>query len=127
MEYKPIHFIGEQVEVQFDKPPLFSKKPGCPDRFVWKDQTFQIIEKLSEWQDFNRSGRMEYNMRPANAAKAKRRGSWGVGKFYFRVQTDSGRIFELYYDRAPKDVDDRKGAWILYREMNVDDISEAEI
>jgi len=126
MEYKPKHFIGEQVEVQFDKPPLFSKKPGCPDRFVWKDQTFQIIEKLSEWQDFSRSGRMEYNMRPANAAKAKRRGSWGVGRFYFRVQTDSERVFELYYDRAPKDVDDRKGAWILYREMNVDEISEAE-
>ena len=117
MEYKPIHFIGEQVEVQFDKPPLFSKKPGCPDGFVWKDQTFQIIEKLSEWQDFSRSGRMEYNMRPANAAKAKRRGSWGVGKFYFRIQTDSERIFELYYDRAPKDVDDRKGEWFLYREI----------
>ncbi len=102
MEYIPKHFIGEQIEVQFDKPPLFSKKPDCPDRFVWKDQTFQITEKLAEWQDFNRSGRMEYNMRPANAAKAKRRGSWGVGRFYFRIQTDNRQIFDLYYDRAPK-------------------------
>jgi len=122
MEYKPTHFIGEQVDVQFDKPPLFSKKPGCPDRFVWKDQTFHIIEKLSEWQDFSRSGRMEYNMRPANAAKAKRRGSWGVGRFYFRVQTDRGQIFDLYYDRAPKDVDDRLGSWFLNREMKIDGI-----
>jgi len=122
MEYKPTHFIGEQVDVQFDKPPLFSKKPGCPDRFVWKDQTFHIIEKLSEWQDFSRSGRMEYNMRPANAAKAKRRGSWGVGRFYFRVQTDRGQIFDLYYDRAPKDVDDRLGSWFLNREIIIDEI-----
>ncbi len=65
---------------------------------------------------------MEYNMRPANAAKAKRRGSWGVGRFYFRVQTDSGQIYDLYYDRAPKDVDDRSGAWFLYREMTVNEI-----
>jgi len=122
MEYKPAHFIGEQIEVQFDKPPLFSKKPGCPDRFIWKDQTFHIIKKLSEWQDFSRSGRMEYNMRPANAAKAKRRGSWGVGRFYFRVQTDRGQIFDLYYDRAPKDVDDRLGSWFLNREMKIDGI-----
>ena len=122
MEYKPLHFIGEQIEVQFDKPPLFSKKPGCPDRFVWKERTFQITEILAEWQDFNRSGRMENNMRPANAAKAKRRGSWGVGRFYFRVQTDSEQIFDLYYDRAPKDVDDRKGAWFLYRELTDSEI-----
>ena len=122
MEYIPKHFIWEQIEVQFDKPPLFSKKPDCPDRFVWKDQTFQITEKLAEWQDFSRSGRMEYNMRPANAAKAKRRGSWGVGRFYFRIQTDNGQIFDLYYDRAPKNVDDRMGAWFLYREMTTDEI-----
>ncbi len=122
MEYKPTRFIGEQIEVQFDKPTLYSKKPGCPDRIVWKDQTFQITEKLAEWQDFSRSGRMEYNMRPANAAKAKRRGSWGVGRFYFRVQTEKGQIFDLYYDRAPKNVDDRMGAWYLYREMTVDKI-----
>jgi len=56
-------------------------------------------------------------MRPANAAKAIRRGSWGVGRFYFRVLTEQDRIFELYYDRAPKDVDDRDGSWFLDREM----------
>ena len=56
-------------------------------------------------------------MRPANIAKAVRRGSWGVGRFYFRVRTESGRLFDLYYDRAPKDADDRKGTWFLFREL----------
>jgi hypothetical protein len=53
-----------------------------------------------------------------NLAAAASRGSLGVGRFTFCVRTDEGRIFELYYDRAPKSVDDRKGSWTLYREMS---------
>ncbi|NOH11782.1 MAG: hypothetical protein HND51_09065 [Chloroflexi bacterium] len=60
---------------------------------------------------------MQHTMKPANLRKAARRGSWGVGRFYFRVQTDNGQIFELYYDRAPKDIDNRKGNWILFQEL----------
>jgi len=26
---------------------------------------------------------------------------------------DSGQIFDLYYDRAPKDADNRMGGWFL--------------
>jgi len=29
----------------------------------------------------------------------------------------SKQVFDLYYDRAPKNADSRKGAWFLYREM----------
>ena len=114
---KPIHFIGEAIVVQFDEPPLFSKRPGCPDGFVWSGQTYRIVELLSEWSDYRRRGRMATNMRPEHAAAAEQRGSWGVGRTYFRVRTDSGRVFDLYYDRAPGKVGDRKGTWFLYREM----------
>ena len=123
MEIKPLRFIGEPIQVQFDKPPTLEKKPGCPDRFVWHGETYQIVEKLSEWHDYSRRGRMAVNMRPEHAAVASRRGSWGVGRFHYRVRTDTGRVFDLYYDRAPKSADDRKGAWFLYREMYV---TEAE-
>ncbi len=60
---------------------------------------------------------MARNMRPERAAMASHRGSWGVGRDYYRVRTDCGRVFDLYYDRAPKNAGDRKGAWYLYREM----------
>ena len=110
-------FIGEEIEVGFDKPPMLEKKPGCPDRFTWSEETFDIIEMLTEWHDYRRRGRMTRNMRPAHASVAEQRGSWGVGRDYFRVRTKSGRIFELYYDRAPKDAGRRKGAWFLYREL----------
>jgi hypothetical protein len=31
-------------------------------------------------------------------------------------QPDS-QIFDIYYDRAMKNIDDRKGQWFIYREM----------
>jgi hypothetical protein len=59
-------------------------------------------------------------MRPERAAAATRRGSWGVGRFYFRVRVDGERFFELYYDRAPKDSRQRKGSWYLRSELSQD-------
>jgi hypothetical protein len=60
---------------------------------------------------------MEKNMQPAHAQAAARRGSWGVGRFHFRVRTQDSRFFDLYYDRAPEDAGDRAGHWVLFREM----------
>jgi hypothetical protein len=116
-------FIGEEIEVSYDTSPLLEKKPGCPDRFAWGEQAFEITELLREWHDYRRRGRMARNMAPTHAAIAEQRGSWGVGRAYFRVVTTGGRIFELYYDRAPKDADRRKGAWFLYRELPGDSLT----
>lgn len=116
-------FIGEEIEVGFDRPPMLEKKPGCPHRFIWEEQVFEIREMLKEWHDYRRRGRMARNMAPAHASIAEQRGSWGVGRDYFQVITNDGRIFELYFDRAPKDTDRRKGAWFLYREMPSDSVT----
>jgi hypothetical protein len=117
MELQPLRFIDEPVEVHFDQPPTFEKSPPCPDGFVWRGTTFRVVELLSEWRDYHRRGRMAANMRPAHAEMAQERGSWGVGRFYFRVRTDAGSIFDLYYDRAPQGLANRKGAWYIFREM----------
>jgi hypothetical protein len=117
MPFTPLRFIGEAIEVEFDQPPLLEKRPDCPDRFTWRGDLYRITAVLSEWYDYGRRGRMAQNMSPAHATVASQRGSWGVGRFYFRVHVDTGQIFDLYYDRAPKSVDDRKGNWFLYREM----------
>jgi hypothetical protein len=118
---KPLRFIGEAVEVEFDQPPRFEKKPDCPDRFVWQEEVYQITASLSEWRDYGRRGRMAQNMRPAHTAMALLRGSWGVGRHYFRVRVGTDRVFDLYYDRAPRGANDRKGSWFLLREMDVSD------
>ena len=117
MEENTQHFIGEAIEVHFDNPPVRRKTPNCPDSFTWRDQTCRIIEKLSEWSDFSRRGKMARNMQPAHAAVAASRGSLGVGRFFFRVRVNSGRVFDIYYDREIRDVDDRLGHWFIYREI----------
>ena len=103
---------------------MLEKKPGCPNRFVWRGDTYQILEILSEWHDYGRRGRMEHNMRADHALVAARRGSWGVGRDYYRVRTDTGQVFDIYYDRAPKTASDRKGAWFLYREMPLSELEQ---
>ncbi|MES0360109.1 MAG: DUF6504 family protein, partial [Anaerolineales bacterium] len=52
MNYNPIRFINETIIPSFDTPPIFEKKPGCPERFIWKGEEFKIIDILSEWHDY---------------------------------------------------------------------------
>jgi hypothetical protein len=110
-------FIGEPITVEFDEPPTFSKKPHCPNRFVWGEETLAIIGLLAEWRDYERRGRMAQNMRPEHATRAAKKGSWGVGRYFFRVQVANGRIFDIYYDRSPKGSDHRTGNWYIYQEL----------
>jgi hypothetical protein len=117
MESSLIRFIAEPVQVEYDQPAGLEKKPECPDRFIWNGDRYAIVELVSEWHDDRRRGRMARNMRPEHAATASRRGSIGVGTFFFRVRTEEGRVFDLYYDRAPKDADHRKGEWLLFQEL----------
>lgn len=116
-DFIPIHFIDERIEVLFEIPPLHEKRPNCPSGFLWGDKPYHVIEVLSEWHDFARRGRYARNMRPAHAAVASTKGSLNVGRFYFRVLVENEQIFDLYYDRAMKNVDDRKGQWFVYREL----------
>jgi hypothetical protein len=134
-ELIPIHFYDHPIEVFFDQPPAREKTPDCPDGFEWEGKTYRVLETLSEWSDFTRRGKFARNMRPAHAAVASTRGSLNVGRFYFRVKVAStssaissplgaagkpeaeSQIFDIYYDRAMKSVDERKGQWFLYREL----------
>jgi hypothetical protein len=117
MNALPTRFIGEPIEVQHDRPPALEKRPGPPDGFTWQERSYRVVEVLSEWHDYRRRGRMALNMRPEHAAVAARRGSWGVGRDYYRVRTGSGEVFDLYYDRAPQGAGRRKGGWFLYRQI----------
>lgn len=113
-------FISEPITVSFLTAPTYSKNPTCPSSFLWQDHTHLILSCLSEWKDFSRRGRMAQNMQPQHSTAASKKGSWGVGKFFFDVLTTEGRVFRLYYDRAPQDAQDRAGQWILLAELHPD-------
>jgi hypothetical protein len=116
-EFKFKSFINEAIDVHFDQEPLLEKRPGCPNGFTWRGNKYLIIEVINEWHDYHRRGRMARNMQPKHATLAEKRGSWGVGQDYYRVKIMTGEIFDIYFDRAPKDINSRKGSWFIYREL----------
>ncbi len=109
-------FIGEPIQAEFTGQPLLLKKTGCPAAFLWRGARYAVVEMLSEWHEYGRRGRMADNMTPAHAAAALKRGSFGVGRDYYRVRTGAGRVFTLYYDRAVRSSDDKLGEWFLLEE-----------
>jgi hypothetical protein len=109
-------FIGEPIQAEFSGQPSLSKRAGCPDAFTWRGERFAVTEMLAEWHDYSRRGRMADNMTPAHAQAASRRGSRGVGRDYFTVQTPGGRVFTIYYDRAPRSASEQSGEWWLLNE-----------
>jgi hypothetical protein len=118
-EYTPIHFFDENIEIIFDTPPKLEKAPTCPNGFIWNGKNYRILRSISEWSDFSRTGKSARNMRPAHALTAATRGSLNVGRYYFRVEVDTKQVFDIYYDRAMKNLDNRKGQWIIYREVEI--------
>ena len=113
MQTIPLQFIDEPIEVIFTQPPLYEKRPPCPDAFIWRGETYTVVEMLNEQQDFTRRGRSARNMEPAHLQSASRLGSWGVGRYSFYVKVKGERIFEIYFDRAPQEAGDRKGHWFI--------------
>jgi len=113
---KPV-YIGETISVGFDEPPLFVKKPECPNTFFWRGRSYRVKEVISQWQDFSRQGNYSRNMKDVHLERAKTKGSLGVGRFYFRVLINDDRIFEIYYDRRIKSTYETSGFWVLFQEL----------
>ncbi|MCL6581555.1 MAG: DUF6504 family protein [Firmicutes bacterium] len=42
-------------------------------------------------------------------------GLWGVGRDYYRLLLEDGRLVDIYYDRRPRG--SKKGQWVLFREI----------
>ncbi len=114
-------FIGVLIEVAYDQPPAMEKRPGPPDSFVWEGRTWQVVAVLREWHDYRQRGKSQaFYAKEQGSYRAKaagRRGSWGVGRDYYRVRTDTGEVFDIYYDRTPEGPGGRKGNWFLFRQV----------
>jgi hypothetical protein len=118
LEFRQKRFINEPIEVGFVSPPALQKITGPPDSFTWRGAEYIILEIVNEWHNYERRGRMARNMSDRHSARSTKKGSWGVGQDYYRVRTSTGRYFDIYYDRAPRDSDHREGEWFLDRELS---------
>ena len=117
----PTRFIGAPIDVHHDRQLSLEKKPGVPNSFTWEGRIYRVAELLREWHDYRMRGKTaSFYLKEQGsfrAKKADRRGSWGVGRDYYRVQTESGEVFDIYYDRAPRDRGGRKGTWFLFQQI----------
>ena len=109
---RPVQFYNEPIEVQMREGVFLGKTPQAPLRFFWQGVCWEVKEVLLEWKDYERRGKSSRNMRPSNALKAISRGSFGVGRFYYRLLCTDDRIFQIYFDRAAT----RGPAWFLNAE-----------
>lgn len=82
-------FIDEEIEVE-------TGEFGRPQAFVWRGEPFRVVEVLEV-------------QRKLDLKKAwwRRR-----HRDYYRVRTQEGRVFELYFHRGPG-----RRFWVLLREL----------
>ena len=97
----PTQFITTPITVTFETPPPFRLKPPFPAGFTWNGRPFTITHLLQEW-------RRDDSPRLSSSLKRS-----GVSKIYYRVQTKSGRVFDLYFDPTQRDDDRQRGVWVL--------------
>jgi len=113
-------FYGDWIEVEFEEGegPLPEKRPGLPSAFVWRNRRFEIRSLVREWHDYGRlsPGFSADRHPPQFMRDGRKTGSWGVGRDYYRVVTDTNEVFDIYYDRRPRGKK-RKGGWTLYRKI----------
>lgn len=111
------HYIGETIVPIFKVPLPREKTPTCPDGFAWGEEELIIERSIQEWVDFGRRGKYEKNMSEPHLEAALVKGSFGVGRFFFQVVVSDGRVFEIYFDRAPTKKS-KTGSWILYKQLD---------
>ncbi|MDJ0754328.1 MAG: DUF6504 family protein [Ardenticatenaceae bacterium] len=88
-------FITEPIQVEFDTPPRFRRRPHCPDRLLWRGETHHVKAVTAEWRKFT-----------PRISKSLRR--IGLARIYFRVILASGRELDIYFDPVHQ-----KGSWFV--------------
>lgn len=88
------HFLSEEISM------LATSEGGDPIRFCWRGSEHVVVEVLVSWQDWGFS-----------PVAAKRDWKNRRHRNYYQVETDTGWLATLYFDRGFKPSHPRK--WIL--------------
>ena len=117
-----MQFIGHEITVTLPSGFSLEKKPPVPESFQWQGKLHTVTEMLAMWHRYGKPEIRTQGGRPPYFVRSGRtQGSWGKGRVYYRIRTKNGRLFDLYYDRAPKG-QRRAGSWILWRELSADEV-----
>ncbi len=96
------HFIGAEVEVTMGGGPVL-----MPVSFRWEGHEHRVAEVLTHWFDYG----FGTDPRP-NPKWWQRR-----HRNYYRVRTEDGSTYELYFDRGANLKHPERRKWVLYRSL----------
>jgi phosphoribosylglycinamide formyltransferase-1 len=88
----------------FDTGAMARGEPGLPARFVWRKQEYSVVQILDKWKETSPC---------KTGAKEKY-----VRKHWYKIQTSSGEIMKMYFERQPLAKNQRKTRWWLYTIKN---------
>ena len=79
-------------------------EPGLPNRFVWRDQEYEVAEVLERWKESGpcKSGSPEMYLR----------------KHWFKIRTDDDLEMTIYFERQARTKRQSKKRWWLYTVNN---------
>lgn len=97
-------FIGEPIQPTpgtFDTRMLARGGPAVPRIFTWRGREYRIARVIESWYTRERGVGMD-------------RGHRYVRKHYYRIETATGEVMTLCFDRKPPSSGDRKARWRLW-------------
>jgi len=84
-------FISEAIEPvadTFDASGMAVGEPGLPLKFSWRGHTFHIVKVIRTWKDTG----------PCTHGSNEQY----VRKHWYEIETSSGAVMKLYFDRHPR-------------------------
>lgn len=87
----PEQFVSEPIEpvvATYDTGRMAGGEPGLPGEFLWRGQTFAIVDVLRAWRETGKChhGSDEMYLR----------------KHWYEVRTTSDAVMKIYFERQPR-------------------------
>ena len=98
----PEEFVSEPIEpvaATYDTGRMAGGEPGLPHEFMWRGQTFTIVDVLRTWRETGKChhGSDEMYLR----------------KHWYEIKTASNTVMKIYFERQPRGKL-KKERWWLY-------------
>ena len=96
-------FVSEPIKPvagTFDTGAMARGEPGLPERFIWRKNEYAVARVMSKGKETSpcKSGAKEKYVR----------------KHWYKIQTSSGEIMQIYFERKSLPRDQGKKRWWLY-------------
>jgi len=96
-------FVSESITPvtgTFDTGAMARGEPGLPAQFVWRETKYSVTKILDKWKESSpcKSGGKEKYVR----------------KHWYKIETKSGEIMNIYFERKSLPRGQRKIRWWLY-------------